>query len=111
MATDKSFMEYVVDQGGPALELTYRMMMGEYVIYHDGKVVALVCDNQVFIKPTEPGREILGTVDEAPPYPGAKLCFRLGTELEDQELLQRLIRATAAALPAPKPRKSRKKKK
>jgi TfoX/Sxy family transcriptional regulator of competence genes len=110
MATEKSFMEFVCDQGKPALELTYRMMMGEYIIYLDGKVIALVCDNQVFVKPTEPGREILGTVNEAPPYPGARLCFLIGEEIEDTDLLQKLFKATAQALPAPKPKKKKKKK-
>lgn len=109
VATEKNFMEYICDQAGPDFGLSYRLMFGEYVIYLDGKVIALVCDNQLFLKPTVPGREILGTVNEQPPYTGAKPCFLLADELENPDLLRRVMGATAAALPLPRPKKPRKK--
>jgi TfoX/Sxy family transcriptional regulator of competence genes len=83
-------------------------MFGEYAIYLDGKVVALVCDNQFFVKPTDAGRALLGSVDEGQPYRGARPHFLIAEQLEDRPLVSRLIEVTAAALPAPKP-KSRKK--
>lgn len=104
MASDLSFVEYVRDQMHGAGAVTFKKMFGEYALYVDEKVVALVCDNQLFVKPTEAGRALLGTVTEAPPYPGAKPHLLITEQLEDQQLIVELMRATAAALPAPKPK-------
>lgn len=104
MATDQSFVDYICEQSGLEGLLSYRKMFGEYALYLDGKVVAFVCDNLLYLKPTEEGRAALGTVSEHPPYPGAKLYFRLGDELDDRPLLQRALRVTAEALPLPKPK-------
>jgi len=108
MATDKSFMEFIVDQLDNAGLITYRMMFGEYVIYSDAKVFGLVCDNKLFIKPTEGGRAFIGEVVEAPPYTGAKNSFLIEEKLDDREWLNELVRITAAELPAPKPKKKAK---
>lgn len=105
MASDRSFVEYVCGQVGLADAVTYRQMFGEYVVYFEGKVVALVCDNQLFMRPTDAGRAVLGEPAMHPPYPGAKLHFRLDDELEERDVLQRVFLATAEALPLPKPRK------
>jgi TfoX/Sxy family transcriptional regulator of competence genes len=107
MASDLSFVEYVCDQIGGAGAATFRKMFGEYAIYRDGKVVALVCDNQLFVRPTAAGRALLGAPDEAPPYPGAKAHFRITGQLDDRDLVAQLVAVTAAALPAPKPKKAR----
>jgi DNA transformation protein and related proteins len=80
-------------------------MFGEYAVYVGGKVVALACDNQLFMKPTDAGRALLGTPIEAPSYPGAKGWFLLDEELDDADRLSALFRATEAALPPPKPGK------
>ena len=108
MATDSSFMQYVADQVSGAGGISYRKMFGEYTLYVNDKVVALVADNQLFVKPTAAGRELLGQVVEGSPYPGAKLHFQLTEQLEDSELLARLLTLTAAELPAPKPKKKKK---
>ena len=105
MASDLSFAEYVRDQMRGAGHVTFKKMFGEYAMYLDEKVVALVCDNQLFIRPTEDGRDFLGRVTEGAPYPGAKPHFLIAEELEDQELVAELTRRTALALPAPKPKK------
>lgn len=105
MASDPSFVNYVCDQIGRAGAITHRRMFGEYAVYCDGKVVALVCDNQLFIKPTETARAFMGQVAEAPPYPGAKLYFLITDQLDDQQLITTAIRLTADALPAPVPKK------
>ena len=109
MASDKNFMEFVVDQIENAGEITYIKMFGEYGIYSDGKIFGLVCDNQLFIKPTAGGREFIRDVVEAPPYPGAKLSFLIGDKIEDREWLSQLVRITVAELPEPKPKKKKKK--
>jgi len=107
MASDISFIEFIVDQIKPAGEITYRKMFGEYALYCDRKVVALVCDNQLFVKPTEAGKLLLNPVIEAPPYSGAKSYFLIKDQVENSEWISNLIRLTAAELPEPKPKKKR----
>jgi TfoX/Sxy family transcriptional regulator of competence genes len=104
MASDLSYVEYVRDQISRAGDVSFRKMFGEYAIYCDGKVVALVCDNQFFLKPTAAGRAFLGTVIEASPYEGAKPHFLIEEQLEDQDFASELVRLTKCELPAPKPR-------
>jgi len=107
VASERDFVEYVCNQIGLPRELTYKKMFGEYALYLNGQVVAFVCDNQLFVKPTSEGRNVLGTVSEHSPFPVAKPHFRIDGELEDRELLQRLLRATAKALPVPKGKPAR----
>ena len=107
MATDLEFMEFLADQMAGAGEIAHRKMFGEYAVYCGGKVVALVCDNQLFVKPTAAGRAFIGAPVEAPAYPGAKISFRIEDAFEDREWISELIRITARALPAPKPKKSK----
>ncbi len=108
MASDLSFVQFIVDQIENAGVITYRKMFGEYAIYCDSKIFALVCDNQLFVKPTEAGRSFIGDVVEAPPYPGAKLNFLIEDKLEDREWFSNLIRITVKELPEPKPKKKKK---
>ena len=110
MASDLSFVEYVRDQMSGAGVVSIRKMFGEYAVYCDGKIVALVCDNQVFVKPTATGRAKIGTVVEAPPYPGAKPYFLIGEQLDDRESITAIIRLTASELPVPIPKKAKPKK-
>jgi DNA transformation protein and related proteins len=107
MASDLSFVEYVCDQVHGAGQISFKKMFGEYAIYCDEKVVALVCDNQLFIKPTMAGRSMIGNVVEAPPYPGAKPYFLIDGQLDDQPWMSNLLRATASELPVPKPKKAK----
>ena len=108
MATEPSFVEHVQAQSGLGRELTAKKMFGEYALYLGGKVVALACDNQLYVKPTAEGRALLGEAVEAPPYPGAKPHLLIDEQLEDRALLQRLFEATAAALPLPRPKPAKK---
>ena len=107
MASDLSFMNYVIDQIGAAGQVSFRKMFGEYAVYCDERVVALVCDNQFFLKPTVAARALLNRVTEAPPYPGAKPYLLMADELDDRELMTQLVRTTASELPLPKPKKPR----
>ena len=104
MATDAEFVEFLADQMAGAGEIAFRKMFGEYALYCDGKVVALVCDNQLFVKPTPGGRTHIGEPVEAPPYPGAKPYFLIEDAFEDREWIENLIRLTARELPPPKPK-------
>ncbi|MBM3147291.1 MAG: TfoX/Sxy family protein [Actinobacteria bacterium] len=107
MASDLSFVEFVCDQVRDAGEPSFRKMFGEYVIYLDGKVVALVCDDRLFVKQTAGGRALLGDPVEAPPYPGAKPHFLIEDRLDDRVWLSALVRVTADELPAPAPKRAR----
>jgi TfoX/Sxy family transcriptional regulator of competence genes len=96
MASNQSTVDFIVDQMSGAGNVSAKKMFGEYSIYCGEKLVALVCDNKLFIKPTAGGRAYIGDVDEAPPYTGAKLCFLIsGERWEDREWLSRLVRITA----------------
>jgi len=108
MASDVEFVKYVVDQIEDSGDVSYRKMFGEYVVYCQGKVVALVCDNQLFVKPTNSGRSFIGEVTEAPPYPGAKLAYLIEEQIEDRDWLTELIVLTEKELPKPKPKRKRK---
>lgn len=104
MGSSIDTVQYVCDQAGLGRRLGYRRMFGEFAVYLDGKVIALVCDDQVFLKDTPEGRARLTTIRTAPPYPGARNFLLLVAELDDGEQLAELLQATARALPAPKPK-------
>jgi TfoX/Sxy family transcriptional regulator of competence genes len=107
VSSEESFVQFVAGQMGGAGEITYRKMFGEYGVYCDGKVVVLVCDDQVFVKQTDGGRSFIGDVVEAPPYPGAKPSFLIEDGLENREWFSELVRISAKELPMPKPRKKK----
>lgn len=105
MASAEGTVQYVCDQTGLGRRLTFKKMFGEYALYLDGKVAALVCDDQLFLKPTSEGRAYLGKVREAAPYPGAKKHFLLTDEIDDPERLGEVFQITALALPEPRPKR------
>lgn len=107
MATGKSFIDFIVEQMSPAGAISCRKMFGEYAIYCDRKVVALACDNQLFVKPTVAGKAFIGNPSEAPPYPGAKQYFLIEDKLEDSDWISSLIKITCDELPVPKPKRKR----
>jgi TfoX/Sxy family transcriptional regulator of competence genes len=104
MASDEVFIEFIAEQMENAGFISYRKMFGEYAIYCNNKVVALVCDNKLFVKPTAGGRAYIGNIVEAPPYPGAKLYFLIEDAYENREWLGGLIKITAQELPLSKPK-------
>ena len=104
MASNQDFIDYVCEQVGLAERVTTKKMFGEYAVYVDAKVVGFVCDNQLFIKPTVAGKQLVGDITEAPPYPGAKLYFLLSEQLDDRDFMRQVFLITASELPAPKPK-------
>lgn len=111
MSTKPSTIEYIEDQLA-SLGVTSRKMFGEYTLYCDGKVVALVCDDALFVKITEVGKLFLGEkYVEAPAYPGAKPSMRIDEDdIENREWITKLIQITTKSLPKPKPQARAKKK-
>jgi len=107
MATDKDFADYIMDQLAGAGEVTCKKMFGEYGIFLNGKMTAILADNQLFIKPTDAGRKFIGEPEEAPPYTGAKNYFIIDNT-DDTDWLAELVKITENELPLPKPKKKRK---
>ena len=105
MASNPNFVQYVVDQCSGAGDVTARKMFGDYGIYCYGKIFGLICDNRLYIKPTEVGRQMLRSEVLMPPYDGAKPYFFI-EEVDDHEYLTQLVKVTVDALPDPKPKKS-----
>jgi DNA transformation protein and related proteins len=109
MSSQKSNVDYLLDQIASAGNVSARAMFGEYAFYCDGKVVALFCDDQLFVKPTAAGAAHVGKVTDGIPYPGAKPQMLIsGEKWDDAEWLSKLVRLTADELPMPKPKKKKK---
>lgn len=109
MASHQGTVDFLLEQMAGAGVVTARKMFGEYGIYCAGRMVALVCDDRLFVKPTAAGRSFAGLTEEAPPYPGAKPHLLIGdARLDDADWLGQLIRITAADLPEPGPKTRRK---
>ncbi len=112
MASKEETIIFITDQIQGTGIISAKKMFGEYAIYCNKKVVALVCDDMLFVKPTISGKSFLGQVDGQPPYPGAKNYYLVsGEHWEDSEWLSKLIQITQEELPAPKPKKPKSKKK
>jgi TfoX/Sxy family transcriptional regulator of competence genes len=105
MASDESYVQYISEQISGSGNVRYKKMFGEYAIYSNEKVVALVCNDQLFVKQTQAGRKFMGEVVEAPPYKGAKPSFLITDQVDDKEWLSELISITEKELPIPKKRK------
>ena len=102
MASSKDYLEYVLGQLSGLDGVTCRPMMGEYVLYYDGKVFGGIYDDRLLLKPTPSAVEALGEPEEIP-YEGAKPM--LMPDPDDGELLCALVRRIADELPAPKKKK------
>ncbi|HMU39103.1 MAG TPA: TfoX/Sxy family protein [Pseudomonadota bacterium] len=112
MASKQSTADFFLDQFSGAGNVTAKRMFGEFGIYLDGKMFALLADDQLFVKPTDKGRALLGTVQEGCPYPGSKPAFLIsGDRVEDADFLCELAKVTASELPLPKPKPPKAKKK
>ena len=108
MATRQSTIDLLLEQMADAGSMEARKMFGEYGLYCDGKIVALVCGDQLFVKPTPGGKALAGDCAEGSPYPGAKPCLLIpGDRWEDRAWLARLVQTTAAELPAGKKKPGR----
>jgi len=110
MANNPDVVKFIVDQIDDSCDVVYRKMFGGGSLYYKNKVVALICNSQLFIKPTEAGRLFIGDVKEAPAFAGATMSFLIGDEIEDGEWLTELIRITEAELPKAKEKKVKVKK-
>jgi len=97
MASNQDLVQYIADQCSKAGEITVKKMFGDYGIYCNGKIFGLICDDRLFLKPTEAVRPLLREVDLRPPYEGAKDHFSI-TDVDDSDYLSMLVSETCKAL-------------
>lgn len=109
MATKQSTVDYLLEQINSAGPVSVKKMFGEYALYFNTKIVGLVCDDQLYLKPTKAGQKLIGKTIEAPPYKGAKPHFLIEADSwENEEWMVKLLRATEQELPQPKPKPKKK---
>lgn len=104
MASTKEYLQFILDQLSGLGEIHARPMMGEYLIYYRGKLMADLCDNRLLVKPLPGALALLPTARREPPYPGAKEML-LVEQVEDRAFLQELFEALYPELPAPRAKK------
>ncbi len=104
MATDKGYLDYIMDQISEAEDVSCRAMMGEYVIYCRGKVVGGIYDDRFLVKPTKTALALMPEAGMELPYEGAKEML-LVDDPENRELMRELLEGIAADLPEPKKRR------
>ncbi len=104
MASTKDYLEYILDQLTGLDDISYRAMMGEYIIYYRGKVVGGIYDDRFLVKPTKTAVTIMPDAEMEIPYKGAKEML-LVDNVENREFLRELLETMYDELPAPKKKK------
>lgn len=101
MASSKDYLEFVLEQLSELDDISYRAMMGEYIIYFRGKVVGGIYDDRFLVKNTKSAVELMPDAEPELPYEGAKEML-LVDDIENKEFLKELLEAMYEELPAPK---------
>ena len=104
MATSKGYLEFILEQLSGLDEITYRSMMGEYIIYFRGKIAAYICDDRLLVKPVKSAISLMPEASYETPYEGAKDML-LVNEVDNKEFLTELFIAIYDELPVPKKNK------
>ena len=105
MASSKDYLEYILDQLSGLAAVSYRAMMGEYIIYYRGKIVGGIYDDRFLVKPVKSAAAMMPDAELELPYEGAKEML-LVDDVENREFLCELLEAMYDDLPAPKKRKN-----
>lgn len=101
MATSKEYLNFILDQLSLVDGITYRAMIGEYIIYHHGKITAYICDDRLLVKIVPSSTRMMPNARREPPYEGAKEML-LVESVDDREFLKALFEAMYPELPEPK---------
>lgn len=109
MATSKDFLNYILEQCSDLEEITYRSMMGEYILYYRGRIAAYICDDRLLVKPVRAAKEMMPNAPLEPPYPGAKDML-LVEDIDNRRFMTSLFEAMYEELPLPKPKKRNRRK-
>ena len=104
MSSSKDYLEYILEQLSELDDISYRAMMGEYIIYYRGKTVGGIYDDRFLVKPTKSAAAMMPDADMELPYEGAKEML-LVDDVENKEFLKELLEAMYPELPAPKKKK------
>lgn len=104
MASDREYLDYVLEQLAELDEISWKKMMGEYILYCQGKIVGGIYDNRLLVRPTETAMAMMPQAKREVPYEGAKEML-LVSEIDDRQFLCRLFAAMAEELPALRKRK------
>ena len=104
MASSKEYLEYVLDQLSELGDVSYRAMMGEYILYYKGKVVGGIYDNRFLVKPTKSAVKMMPDAKKELPYEGAKEML-LVDDIDNKDFLKDLLEAMYEELPNPKRKK------
>lgn len=104
MASTKEYLDFILEQLSELEEITYRAMMGEFIIYYRGKVVGGIYDDRFLVKPVKSATEMMPEADRELPYDGAKEML-LVDDVENKEFLRDLLEAMYYELPAQKKKK------
>jgi len=101
MATSKEYLAFILDQLSLLDGISCRAMMGEYILYHHGKIAAYICDDRLLVKPVRAAMDMMPRAKREPPYEGAKDML-LVDRVDDREFLKDLFDAMQPQLPEPK---------
>lgn len=104
MPSDKEYLEYILEQLSGISNVSYRAMMGEYIIYYCGKVIGGIYDNRFLVKPTDSAKALMPDAELELPYQGAKAMLSVD-DPDNREFLVKLLEAMYDELPEPKKRK------
>ena len=104
MASHKEYLDFILEQISELEEITYRAMMGEYIIYYRGKNVGGIYDDRLLIKPAKSAISLMPDANYELPYEGAKEML-LVNDVDNKDFLTRLFNAIYNDLPAPKKKK------
>lgn len=104
MASSKEYLEYILEQLSDLDDISYRAMMGEYIIYYRGKIVGGIYDDRLLVKPTKSAMTMMPNADMDLPYEGAKEML-LVDDVDNKEFLRELLETMYEELPAPKKKK------
>ncbi len=100
MASGKEYLHFILEQLSDLDGISYRPMMGEFILYYRGKIVGGIYDDRLLVKPTESARELMPAAACDSPYEGAKEMLRVD-EVDSKELLTKLFLAMYDELPVP----------
>ena len=104
MASTKEYLDFILEQLSGLDEISYKAMMGEYIIYFRGKIVGGIYDDRFLVKNVKTAREMMPEADLELPYEGAKEML-LVDDVDNKELLRELLEAMYDELPVPKKKK------
>ena len=104
MGSSKDYLEYILEQLSFSDDITYRSMMGEYIIYYRGKIIGGIYDDRFLVKPVKSAKRMMPNAHMELPYEGAKEML-LVDDVENKKFLKELLEAMYDELPSPKKRR------